>query len=62
MLVQLPVVQPFPGGKDEEEEIMAVISLAALSQHLLSDPEIIDAPVIRFATQKVGFFAFGGAF
>ncbi len=53
VLLQLPVVQPFPGGKEDDEEIMAVISLAALSQHLLSDPDIIEAPVIRFASQKV---------
>jgi hypothetical protein len=52
-MLQLPVVQPFPGGKEDEEEIMAVISLAALSQHLLTDPDIIEAPVIRFASQKV---------
>mmetsp|Transcript_56781 Transcript_56781/g.139346 ORF Transcript_56781/g.139346 Transcript_56781/m.139346 type:complete len:618 (-) Transcript_56781:25-1878(-) len=45
---QMPIVQPFEG----EEEVVAVISLAALSKHLLHDPEMIAGPVMQFASQK----------
>jgi CBS domain-containing protein len=49
---QMPVVQPFPGGKVGEEEVIAVISLSALSKNLLHDPELIEGPVMQFASQK----------
>lgn len=51
--LQMPVVQPFPGGEPGEKEVIAVISLSALSRHCLHDPEIIEGPVMQFATTKV---------
>uniref|UniRef100_A0A7S0I4S3 CBS domain-containing protein n=1 Tax=Hanusia phi TaxID=3032 RepID=A0A7S0I4S3_9CRYP len=49
---QLPVVQPFPGGGEGEEEVLAVLSMASLSRVMLQKPDIFDSPCFPFASTK----------
>lgn len=48
---QMPVVQPFP-GRPTDLEVVAVLSLAAVSKTVLKDPSIINEPVMKFASPK----------
>mmetsp|Transcript_53265 Transcript_53265/g.141040 ORF Transcript_53265/g.141040 Transcript_53265/m.141040 type:complete len:202 (-) Transcript_53265:109-714(-) len=50
---QMPVVQPLQGGASGEVEVIAVISMGALSKRLLTNPDQVDAPVFPFASTKV---------
>lgn len=49
---QMPVVQPLHGGAAGEEEVLAVISMGALSKHMLANPDAVDAPIFPFASTK----------
>ena len=49
---QLPVVQQFPGGAAEDLQVIAVISMAALSREMLKHPEIVDSPIFPYASPK----------
>jgi len=49
---QMPVVQPLQGGASGEVEVIAVISMGALSKRLLTNPDQVDAPVFPFASTK----------
>mmetsp|Transcript_6063 Transcript_6063/g.9032 ORF Transcript_6063/g.9032 Transcript_6063/m.9032 type:complete len:636 (-) Transcript_6063:205-2112(-) len=49
---QLPVVQQFPGGKAEDLQVIAVISMGALSREMLKHPEIVDSPLFPYASPK----------
>lgn len=48
---QLPVVRPFPGDAGELE-VIAVVSMATLSRHMLSHPDKINAPCLPYASSK----------
>mmetsp|Transcript_16263 Transcript_16263/g.40992 ORF Transcript_16263/g.40992 Transcript_16263/m.40992 type:complete len:633 (+) Transcript_16263:174-2072(+) len=49
---QMPVVQPLVGGAATDLEVVGLLSMAALSKHVLTHPEIIDSAVIQYASQK----------
>mmetsp|Transcript_14050 Transcript_14050/g.33138 ORF Transcript_14050/g.33138 Transcript_14050/m.33138 type:complete len:634 (+) Transcript_14050:19-1920(+) len=49
---QLPVVQPMIGGAEGEEEVLALISMAALSRQMLAHPEMVDSPCFPFSSTK----------
>jgi CBS domain-containing protein len=49
---QLPVVQQFPGMGPDAQQVIAVISMAALSREMLKHPEIVDSPLFPYASPK----------
>mmetsp|Transcript_49819 Transcript_49819/g.100046 ORF Transcript_49819/g.100046 Transcript_49819/m.100046 type:complete len:634 (+) Transcript_49819:178-2079(+) len=49
---QLPVVQTFPNGAEGEEEILALVSMAALSRQMLAHPEMVDSACFPFSSTK----------
>ena len=49
---QLPVVQQFPNMGPEDKQVIAVISMAALSREMLKHPEIVDSPLFPYASPK----------
>ena len=49
---QLPVVQQFPGGNPDDLQVIAVISMAALSREMIKHPEIVDSPLFPYASPK----------
>ena len=49
---QLPVVQQFPNGAPGDLQVIAVISMAALSREMLKHPEIVDSPLFPYASPK----------
>mmetsp|Transcript_25608 Transcript_25608/g.52120 ORF Transcript_25608/g.52120 Transcript_25608/m.52120 type:complete len:633 (-) Transcript_25608:202-2100(-) len=49
---QLPVVQPFPSGAEGDVEVLALISMAALSREMLAHPEIVDSACYPFSSTK----------
>ena len=49
---QLPVVQQFPNMGVDDKQVIAVISMAALSREMLKHPEIVDSPLFPYASPK----------
>mmetsp|Transcript_54285 Transcript_54285/g.128556 ORF Transcript_54285/g.128556 Transcript_54285/m.128556 type:complete len:627 (-) Transcript_54285:58-1938(-) len=49
---QLPVVRPLVGGGPTDLEVIAVVSMATLSRHMLSHPKQINAPCLPYSSSK----------